>query len=194
MQMRLSILPSWSRQQRASYLEVWIRSGCPDQRSHYSCGISRLSSIEPAKRGDHVERGQEIPCGLIVTRRDGAELLDPTEEVLDQMTSHIQRFVVRSGALSVLFWRNHGGFPDRLQRLDHPLVRVVSFVREQHFRFHPGHQRIRPGEVVDLPGGQDDFQRITQRVRQNVDFGAQATFAFPDRQVFPGFFLAPALC
>jgi hypothetical protein len=27
-----------------------------------------------------------------------------------------------------------------------------------------------------------------------VDFGAQATFAFPDRQVFPGFFLAPALC
>jgi hypothetical protein len=110
------------------------------------------------------------------------------------MTSHIQRFVVRSGALSVLFRRDHGGFPDRLQRLDHPLVRVVSFVRKQRFGFHPGHQRIRPGEVVDLPGGQDDLQRMTQGVHQNVDFCAQTAFAFPDRLVFLGFFLAPALC
>ena len=135
-----------------------------------------------------MERGQKIPCGLIVTRCDGAELLDPTEEVLDQMTSHIPCFIVCSGALSVLFWRDHGGFPSRLQRLDDPLVRVVSFVREQRFRFHPGHQRIRPGEVMDLSGSQHDFQRITQRVHQNVDFGAQPTFAFPDRLVFTGFF------
>ena len=49
-------------------------------------------------------------------------------------------------------------------------------------------------EIVDLPGGQHDRQRITQRIHQNVDFGAQATFAFADRLVFPGFFLAPALC
>jgi hypothetical protein len=141
-----------------------------------------------------MERGQEVPCGLIVTRRDGAELLCPTEEVLDQMTSHIPRFVVRSGALSVLFWRDHGGFSGRLQRLDDPLVRVVSFVRKQRFRFHPGHQCVRPSEVVDLPGGQHDLQRITQRIHQNVDFGARATFASPDRLVFSGFFLAPALC
>ena len=141
-----------------------------------------------------MERGQEVPGGLIVTRGDGAELLDPTEEVLDQMTSFIQHFVIGSGVCSVLFWRDHGGFSGRFQRPYHPLVRVVSFVREQRFRVHSWHQRIRPGEVVDLPGGQDDLQRITQSVHQNMDFGAQATFAFPDRLVFSGFFLAPALC
>ena len=141
-----------------------------------------------------MNRGQEVPRGLVITCRDGPELLNPAEEVLDQMTSLIQRFVIRSGVLSVLFWRDDGCFPGRLQRLDHPLVRVVSFVREQCFRFHPGYQGIRPGEVVDLPGGQDDCQGITQRVHQNVDFGAQATFAFANRLVFPGFFLAPALC
>jgi hypothetical protein len=110
------------------------------------------------------------------------------------MTRRIQRFVVCSAAVAVLFWRDHGGFPGRLQRLDDPLVRVVSFVREQRFRCHPRHQRIRPGEVVDLPGGQQDRQRITQRVHQNVDFGAQAAFASSDRLVVPGFFLAPVLC
>jgi hypothetical protein len=47
---------------------------------------------------------------------------------------------------------------------------------------------------VNLSGGQDDLQRITQCVHQNVDFGAQAAFAFPDRLVLAGFFLAPALC
>jgi hypothetical protein len=141
-----------------------------------------------------MERGQEVPGGLIVTCGDGAELLDPTKEVLNQMTSFVQRLVIRPGVLSVLFWRDDDGFPGCLQWLDHPLVGVVSFVGEQCFCFHPGHQRIRPGEVVDLPGGQDDLQRITQGVHENMDFGAQATFAFADRLVFPGFFLAPALC
>jgi hypothetical protein len=61
-------------------------------------------------------------------------------------------------------------------------------------RNHPGHQRISSGEVVDLSRCQDDLQRITQGVHQNVDFGAQATFAFPNCLIFSGFFLAPALC
>jgi hypothetical protein len=47
---------------------------------------------------------------------------------------------------------------------------------------------------MDLPGGQDDLQRITQGVHQDVDLGAQAAFACPDRLVFLGFFWAPALC
>jgi hypothetical protein len=47
---------------------------------------------------------------------------------------------------------------------------------------------------VDLAGGQDDLQRIAQGIHQNVDFSAQAAFAFPDGLVFSDFFLAPALC
>src|SRR5258708_1919990 len=73
-----------------------------------------------------MERGQEVPGGLIVTCGDGAELLDPTKEVLNQMTSFVQRLVIRPGVLSVLFWRDDDGFPGCLQWLDHPLVGVVS--------------------------------------------------------------------
>jgi hypothetical protein len=47
---------------------------------------------------------------------------------------------------------------------------------------------------VDLAGGQDDLKRVAQGIHQNVDFGAQTAFAFPDRLVFSGFFWAPALC
>ena len=47
---------------------------------------------------------------------------------------------------------------------------------------------------MDLPRAQDNRQGIAQSVGQNVDFGAQTAFAFPDRLVFPGFFWAPALC
>jgi hypothetical protein len=141
-----------------------------------------------------VERGQEVPRGLVITCRDATELLDPAEEVLDQMASFIQFFVICSGSVSVLFGWDHGSFPGCLKQFDHPLVGVVSFVREQRFRFHSGPQRVRPGQIVDLAGGQDDLQRITQGVHQNVDFGAQTAFAFPDRLVFPDFFWAPALC
>jgi len=73
-----------------------------------------------------------------------------------------------------MFWDCSGSalvesrrFSRCLERLDHPLVGVVRFVREQRFRLHSGHQRIRSGEVVDLPGGQD---------------------AFANRLVFSGFF------
>ena len=47
---------------------------------------------------------------------------------------------------------------------------------------------------MDLPRAQDNRQGIAQSVGQNVDFGAQTAFAFPDRLVFSGFFWAPALC
>lgn len=106
----------------------------------------------------------------------------------------IQRFIVCSRALSVLFRWDHGDFPRRRQWFDHAFVRVISFVREQRLGFHPGHQSIRSGEVMDLSGGQKDRQGITQRIHQSVDFGTQATLAAPNRLIFRGFFLAPALC
>jgi hypothetical protein len=47
---------------------------------------------------------------------------------------------------------------------------------------------------MDVPTGQFDPYRISQGVRQNMDFGAQPTFAAADSLVFVRFFLAPALC
>jgi hypothetical protein len=37
-----------------------------------------------------VERGEEIPRGLIVARRDGAELFEFAEEILDQVALFVE--------------------------------------------------------------------------------------------------------
>src|SRR5271156_3190510 len=100
-----------------------------------------------------MKRREEVPGGLVITWRDATELFRPTEEVLDQMSSFVQRFVICSGTIPVPLWWDHGDFSRRLERLDHPLVGVIRLVREQRVRRHSGHQRIRSGEVVDLPGG-----------------------------------------
>ena len=68
------------------------------------------------------------------------------------------------------------------------LVRTLSFVREQRVRLHPGHQRVSPGQIMNLPGGQRDLQGIAESIHQNVNFGAQAALASPDRLIFPSFF------
>ena len=95
-----------------------------------------------------------------------------TKETDNQMASFIQLFVICSGNLSVLFGWDHGGFSGRLKRIDHPFVGVISFVREQGFRLHSGHQCVRPGQIMDLAGGQHDLQRIAKGVHQNVDLSA----------------------
>jgi hypothetical protein len=50
-------------------------------------------------------------------------------------------------------------------------------------------------QVVGLAGGQQEPQRVAQRIDKSVDLGAQPAAAEPDGFVIPGLFLrAPALC
>jgi hypothetical protein len=47
---------------------------------------------------------------------------------------------------------------------------------------------------MGLAAGQEEADRVTERIDQGVDLGAQSTARTPDRLVLAGFFLAPALC
>src|SRR5450432_4374535 len=98
--------------------------------------ILGLSSIEPAEYGDQLKCREKVPGGLVIARRDGAELLDPAEEVFDQMACLVQRLVICSLGLAIAFRRDNSGFSSRLQRLDHPLISIVRLVRQQHGCFH----------------------------------------------------------
>ena len=51
-----------------------------------------MSSIKPNDAGSEVDCGEEVAGGLIITGCDGAELLEPGEEVLDQMARLIPNF------------------------------------------------------------------------------------------------------
>jgi len=47
---------------------------------------------------------------------------------------------------------------------------------------------------VCLAAGQEEADRVAQRIDQGVYLGAQSAARSPDRLVFAGFFSAPALC
>ena len=49
-----------------------------------------MSSIGPSDSGSQMDGAQEVTCGLIVARGNGAVLLEPGKEVLDQMTGLVQ--------------------------------------------------------------------------------------------------------
>ncbi|MEA2775802.1 MAG: hypothetical protein QOF90_1208 [Acetobacteraceae bacterium] len=84
-----------------------------------------MSSIEPTDWGDQVESREEVPGGLDVSRRYGPELLDPAEEIFDQVTRFVLRFVVCPRVLAIALWQDDSRFTGGLQRLEHSLVRVA---------------------------------------------------------------------
>jgi hypothetical protein len=49
-----------------------------------------VSSIEPNDAGGEIDSSEEVAGGLVVAGGDGAELLEPGEEVLDQMAGLVR--------------------------------------------------------------------------------------------------------
>ena len=89
-----------------------------------------MSSIEPTDCGDQVESREEVPGSLVVSRRYGPELLDPAEEILDQVTRFVLRLVVCPRVLAIALWRDDSRLIGCFQRLEHSLVSVVRLVRQ----------------------------------------------------------------
>jgi hypothetical protein len=53
---------------------------------------------------------------------------------------------------------------------------------------------VGPDQVVCFAAGQEEADRVAQRIDQGVDLGAQSAARAPDRLVLTSFFWAPALC
>jgi len=53
---------------------------------------------------------------------------------------------------------------------------------------------VGPLQVVCLAAGQEEVERVAQRVDQGVDLGTQSAARASDGLVLTVFFLAPALC
>lgn len=141
-----------------------------------------------------MDGGEEISGGFVITRGDGSVLLELAEEILHEMARLVQLLVEAALGFAVALGRDHRGFACREKRVDHALVGVEGFVRQQSVGFHLRQQHVGACQIMRLALGQEEGQRIAQRVDQGMDFGAQSALAAPDRLVFAGFFWAPALC
>ena len=93
-----------------------------------------------------MERGEEIPRGLIVARRDGdgAELFEFAEEILDLVARLVERLIELAGRCSVLLRRDDGGFSGTGQRLEDAIVGILGFVGDQDLGGHCGSNASAP--------------------------------------------------
>ena len=89
-----------------------------------------MSSIEPNDAGGKVDGSEEVAGGLVIAGCDGAELLEPGEEVLNQVPFLLEVAVEVARLLAGRLWRDDRGFAGFAQRLDDPLVSIERLVAE----------------------------------------------------------------
>ena len=141
-----------------------------------------------------MDAGEKVSRGLIITGRDSSELLELTDEILDQMARLVHLSIKVARRLAIALRWNHRGFARRQERFDHSLIGVEGFVGQQGIRPHLWQELVGALKVVRLTTGQEEGKRIAQRIDHEMDLCAQPAFAAPDRLVFTLFFWAPALC
>ena len=127
-------------------------------------------------------------------RRVHPELLEFGEEVLDQVACLVGVLVEGPGHSAVRLGGDHNGFASRRQRLDDRCVGIESFVGNQQIGLHGWQQVVGADQIMGLSAGQEEGDRVAERIDQGVDLATQPTARSPDRLVLAGFFLAPALC
>ena len=137
---------------------------------------------------------KKVTCRLIITRRNGSELLELTEEVFDQTACFIQLAIIMSLLIPITLRRNDRFFAGGQQGRDNPIIGVVGFVSKKLVGFYSGQKLVRSIKVMSLPRRQMKSDWITQSINDCVYLCAQSTFAAPDGLAVTVFFWAPALC
>ena len=136
-----------------------------------------MSSIEPDGSGGEVDGGKEIPGGFVVARGNRPELLEFAEEILDQVALFVEFSIELAGRRAVWSRRDYGGFASRRQPVEDTAIGIKGAIGDQQVGGHMRQQRINPSQVVRLSRRQQKAQRITERVDQRMDLGAQTAAA-----------------
>ena len=140
-----------------------------------------------------MQAGEKIARGFFVAGRDASELFDELKETLDEVALGVEREVAFPGGLSIRSWRD-----DRLDGSDlkalNEAVGVVAFVGEEGFGLHFGGECSGLVDVVDMPAGEAERQRVAQGVDDHMDLGGRAAARAAYGLVDTPFLRAPALC
>ena len=132
-----------------------------------------MSSIEPDDGRGEVDCCQEIDGAFVVACSDGAELLEPGEEVLDEVAGLVEFRVVRARVLAVGFGWDDDTLAGLLKRQDHSFVGVEAFIADQNVSLDLRQEDIRAIEIAGLTGRQSEAGGIAQGVDGRIDLGAQ---------------------
>ena len=112
---------------------------------------------------------------FVVARRDGPEMLEFGEEVLDQMTRLSEIFVIVALERAVAFGRHDSVLARLLQGLEDPLLGILGFLGHDRVGLKVRHQGIRAIQVAGLSRRQVKAGRSAQPIGRGMKLGAQAT-------------------
>ena len=122
-----------------------------------------------------MDHGLEALVGFVASHGDAFELLEFTEEILDQMAPFIDLpiYVQRLDTAWVL--RDHDLRPALVHVLDDP-VRIKGLVGDQAAEFDILDKRGDADGIEALSRQQNKAHQIAQSVRQGQDFGCPTAF------------------
>ena len=124
-----------------------------------------------------MDGGKEISGGFVIAGCDRPELLELAEKILDQATLFVEFSIELAGCQAVCPGRDYGGFASRRQPVEYSAIGIKGTICDQQVGGHLRQQRISRGQVVRLSRRQQKAQRITERVDQRMDLGAQTAAA-----------------
>src|SRR5579862_960144 len=169
-------------------------SNCRGASASAGPTVLGLSSIEHDDCSCEMDCGEEISGRFVIAGRDSAKLFELAEEIFDEVARHVAFPVEGTHGLARTLWRNDRGYACCKQGLDNALVCIEGFVGQHGVGFHLRQQLVRAFQIVRLPTGEEEGNRVAQRVNQSVYLGAQSASAAAYGLIFAFFFWAPALC
>jgi hypothetical protein len=120
-------------------------------------------------------------------------MLDFVDEPLNQIAVPVDVLVIWDGLRSSTDRGDHGlrtSFCDSGAKA----IRVKALISEQVLERKTTDQVFGLDDVMHLPWGQNEADRIADGIHANVDLRTQAAARTPDRLIFAPPFLAPAAC
>jgi hypothetical protein len=122
-----------------------------------------------------VNAGEEVPGGLVVACRNGSVLLQLGKEAFNQMPGFVEVTIEIARQTTSSLGRDHSSLSGSRQRGEDPTIRIKGFVGDQQLGFHRRQEMISALEIMSLPSGQEETERVAKGIDQRVDLGAQPT-------------------
>jgi hypothetical protein len=123
-----------------------------------------MSSIKPNNSGGQVNGGEEVACGFSVSRRNGPVLLEPGEEILNEVARFISVPIEIARRLPAGLGWDDGGLIGCGQRFDHALIGIERLVGDQRVSLHVRQQVVGPHQIVRLAAGQVEADRVAEGI------------------------------
>ena len=131
---------------------------------------------DPVEDGGEEEESLKGGFGFLVAGGEAPVSFDSAEEVFDPVPLSVVAGVERGAGFGTLPFRDGGGVSGLREEVAE-CAAVVSLVGDDDALFEPLHEVGRGGYIVEVSGGDDEFDGPSAEVDQGVDLGVSAAAA-----------------